>query len=96
MARNETLKIGQYEWTQLTNADITSAVFQVNGAHNVMIAGTVGEVAPTSRKDGLIFPADSFEGEASRSLADLFPGISATRLYAKSLNGGSSVFISHA
>lgn len=95
MARNDTVDVGQYAWTQITNANITGATFQITGANGVRIMGTVGEVAPTDPEDGIIY--EPRQGEAaSRTLADIFPGVSANRIYARSIAGASRVFISHA
>lgn len=95
MAKRETETVGQYEWTEITDNDITSATFQVTGAHDVRVMGTLGSVPPTDPEDGLVFEARTLDGVTARSLADLFPGTVVTRLYARSLNGGSKIFISH-
>ena len=93
MAKNGTETVGKFGWTEITDNDITSATFQVTGAHDVRVMGTVGSVAPTNPTDGILF--EVFDGVTNRTLADLFPGVAATRLYAKSRNGGSKIFISH-
>ena len=93
MAKNETETVGQDFWTEITDNDVSSATFQVTGPNDVRIIGTVGAAVPTSTDDGIIYP--SGEGETLRTLAELFPGIVATRLYAKSLTANSKVFISH-
>jgi len=95
MEKHGTKVVGQYDWTEITDNDITSATFQVTGAHDVRVMGTVGAVAPTDPDDGVVFVAKDFDGVTKRTMDDLFPGIAATRLYARSLNGGSKIFISH-
>lgn len=94
MAKNETVVVNKDAWTEITDNDITAATWQIIGANSVRIMGTVGAVAPTDPVDGVLY--DPQQGEAGRSLSDLFPGIAANRLYARSTHGDSKVFISHA
>ena len=95
MARNETLVIPSTYWLELTANDITSATFQVTGAHDARLMGAVGQNIPIEPHDGVVYRSDMFDGETDRSLAELFPGISATRLYARALTGTTKIFISH-
>lgn len=94
MARNETIVVNQDSWTQLTNADVTTATWQTTGPADVYIMGAASAVAPVASVDGLIY--EVLQGELGRTLADVFSGITPVRLYAKSTNGNSKVFISHA
>lgn len=93
MAQNTTISLTAGEWTQLTDADITSITFQNTGNYAVFIKGTAGATAPTDRTGAVRY--DTYEGERNALLSDLFPGISATRVYAFSF-GTTSVMVSHA
>ena len=96
MAQNTTIVVNKDAWTLLTDSNITAAAFQITGANAVRVLGVVGAVLPASTsEDGFIYEVR--QGETTlRTLLDIFPGIAATRLYARSIGGGSKVFISHA
>ena len=95
MAQDTEIKVNQYTWTQLSDADITAATWFIAGPNAVRFQGTVGAVAPTDPLDGITYKLG--EGEIStRTLADIWPGLAADRLYAKSIGGDSKVKISHA
>lgn len=96
MAQNTTITVNKDSWTLLTDSNISAATWQVSGANAVRIVGTAGATQPSSTsQDGIIYEVR--EGETTlRTLADIFPGVTATRLYGKSIGGGSKVFISHA
>ena len=93
MSKNETVVVNQNVWTEITDNDMTIATFQVTGANDVFLSGTVGAVVPAKPYDGLVYQVG--DGEASRTMADLFPGVGATRLYAKSRTANSKIFIIH-
>ena len=94
MAQNTTKTIPTGVWTQLTDANVTAITFQVRPtAFGVFIKGTTGATAPTNT-DGAIYYPPNF-GEANVSLADLFPGIAAVRVWALS-DAPSLVMVSHA
>ena len=98
MAKNGPVTVNQYTWTEITANNITEATWQVIGAYDVQVQGTNGQTAPTEPLDGITYLRKGQDGESTlRSLAVLWPGIAgANRLYAKSIGGGSKVFISHA
>lgn len=81
---------------QLASADsvVTGITVSNLGNEDIKIMGTVGAVAPTT-EDGIILkPGDNIG--AATTLADLFPGVAATRLYAKTDGRPGTLFISHA
>jgi len=96
MAQQATIEVNKDAWTLLTDSDITAAAFQITGANAVRILGVVGASQPLlTSEDGFIYEVR--QGESTlRTLLDIYPGIAATRLYGKSIGGGSKVFISHA
>lgn len=93
MAQNTTITLAAETWTQLTDANITSITFQNISGYHVMVKGTTSAVAPTD-DDGAI-RYNPGQGERNVLLSDLFPGISATRVYAYAPNG-AEVMVSHA
>lgn len=93
MARNTTLIIPAQTWTQLTDADVTSITFQNTAGYYMLVKGTAGATAPTD-DDGAI-RYNPGQGELNTALADLFPGISATRVYVYAPTGGE-MMVSHA
>jgi hypothetical protein len=93
MAQNTTIALASRTWTQLTNTDATSATFMNLGPATVYIKGTVGATPPTDTLGGLAY--EPGQGELNTSLANMWPGIAATRLYAYS-GTPTEVMISHA
>lgn len=93
MAQNTSIQIPRYEWTQITDADVAAITFQNVGGNSIAIKGTVDATAPTNADGALRYHQG--RGERNVSLADLFPGIAAVRLWAYS-EGGSHVAVSHA
>jgi hypothetical protein len=96
MAQNTTVSFDIADgWTQLTDANITAITFQVRTGGTVLIQATSGATAPSADEGSLTYKTG--QGEANRSLADLFPGVSgANRVYAKAAGSNASVFVSHA
>lgn len=92
MAQNTTLTIGP-TWTLMTNADVTNITFQ-NDGFKLLVSGTETASAP-SDDDGSLVYSDG-EGEANAALSDLFPGITAVRVYGRSIYGTCRVMVSHA
>lgn len=93
MAQNTTVDVGS-EWVQLTNADITTTIsFQNQGHRKIYVKGTASASAPTTIDGAIEYEAGM--GEAAVSLDDLFPGLSAVRLYAIGGASSSRVFVSH-
>lgn len=94
MAQNTTITLEAGVWTQLTDADVTSITFQNTGGYHILVAGTVGATAPTNTNGALRY--NPGQGERNVALSDLFPGISATRVYALCSAGSVGVTVSHA
>ena len=93
MAQNTTITLTAGQWTQLTNADANSVTFQNTGGYHILLKGTTDATAPTDNTGAI--RANPGQGELNVLLADLFPGISAARLWAYS-EQAVGVFISHA
>lgn len=80
MAQNTDITLTANTWTQLTNADVTSITFQNKGTYHIFVKGTAGATAPTNDNGAVRY--NPGQGERNVSLADLFPGIAATRVWA--------------
>ena len=93
MAQNTTLSVPAGTWTQITDADVTSITFQVSGDAIAYIAGAAGTTAPTDTVGAIRYSPN--QGELNAPLADLFPGISAARVWVFATSN-ISVFVSHA
>ena len=94
MARHATPRIEADTWTQLTDANVTAITFQNLAVTGVHIMATVGAVAPTNFA-GAVFYAGG-HGEYALPLADLAPGLAATRVYCYSPGKAANVAVSHA
>ena len=94
MAQNLNIALPKETWTQLSNADITAITFQNIGQDDIVVMGTASAVAPTDVNDGIRYAVGY--GEANKSLADLFPGITAVRVYAYAVGAAGGAFVSHA
>lgn len=94
MPSQTTITLPAGVWTQLTSADVTAIRVQNLSGDYMSIMGTAGAVAPSSRLGEIVlFPGSGID--ASTTLAQLFPGVAATRVYALSVGGGSAS-VSHA
>lgn len=94
MPQNTTIAVGP-SWQMLTDANVTEATLQNIGSGPIYVTGTNGTGAPPVDSLGVIYRPG--EGEASRPLAEMFPGVSGVnRLWAKSPFFATQVFISHA
>ena len=93
MAQNTDITLPIAAWTQLTDADITVITFQNKSGNFIFVKGTASATAPTDDNGAIRY--NPGQGELKTSLADLFPGISATRLYAYAPTG-AEVMVSHA
>ena len=94
MPRDDTVTLAPQTWTQLTANDVTAITFQVRNGP-VYIVPTVGATPPTDISDGFVY--ETGEGEVAIALADLAPGIAATRVYAYgAIPFGAQVRVSHA
>jgi hypothetical protein len=100
-ATNNMTSIPPREWTQLTTADATAVAVQnfnsPNGGAAVYLIATAGAVVPTATPSAL--GCKRLEGgqiiAADLTLAQLWPGISGTRLYAY-CDQPAQVSVSHA
>ena len=93
MPQNTDVVLPIATWTQLTDADVTAITFQNKSGNYILVKGTVGAVAPTD-DDGAV-RYNPGQGERNVSMSDLFPGLSATRVYAYAPTG-AEVMVSHA
>lgn len=93
MAQNTTITLTAGAWTQLTDADVTSITFQNTGGYHVLVKGTTDATAPTDTTGAVRY--NPGQGERNVALSDLFPGISAVRLWAFSSQAVGMV-VSHA
>lgn len=94
MPQNTTITV-EAAWELLTDTNVTEITFQNIAPGAVYVTATNGTTPPSASAEGLIYR--SFEGEAKRPLADLFPGVSgANRVWARSTSTDAKVFVSHA
>lgn len=93
MAQNTTVSIPEKTWTQLTDADVTAITFQNKSGYHILVKGTTSASAPTDLDGAIRY--NPGQGELNTALSDMFPGISAVRLYAYAPEG-ASVMVSHA
>lgn len=92
-ARNTTLNLTAGAWSQLTDNDVTNITFQNRGQTDIYIAGTASASEPANRLTAIKYAPG--QGERNASLSDLFPGISAVRVYAVA-DSNIEVYVSHA
>ena len=95
MAAKNTNVVLDGNWLLASDDALVTGVTLSNlGNEDVIIMGTVGAVVPTD-EDGIVLkPGDNIG--PSTTLALLFPGVAATRLYAKTGGRPGTLFISHA
>lgn len=95
MPQNTTISV-ESAWELLTDANVTEITFQNIGTGAIYVNGTVGDTTPPNAAEfGVLYRPG--EGEAGKTLADLFPGVSGVnRLWAKSASTDARVFVSHA
>lgn len=94
MPQNNPVTI-QRTWTQITDADVTSITFQNRGSMPIEVIATPNASAPSEDAVGIIYAGG--QGEANRSLSDLFPGVATPRrLWGRADSGTRQVFVSHA
>jgi len=83
-------------WTRLTDsvANVTSITIANRGATKVVIQGTTGAAPTSGTKDGIeLLPGMIL---VNQPLGDLFPGVSATQVWARSTTVRNGiVFVSH-
>jgi len=93
MAQNTNISVPKEAWTQLTDADVSSITFQNKSGNFVLIKGTTSASTPTDADGAIRY--NPGQGELNTALSDMFPGITAVRLYAYAPEG-ASVMVSHA
>ena len=93
MAQNTNKTIAAGSWTQLTDADITSITFQNAGDDRIFVKGTADATEPTDLNGAVGY--NPWQGERNVALSDLFPGISAVRVWAYCPED-ATVVVSHA
>ena len=81
MPRSTDITLEPHVWTQLTNADVTAIRAQMRGTGSYIIKGAVGQVPPTDGK-GAIELLEKDVLTPQYTLADLWPGMGANRVYA--------------
>lgn len=91
-ARNTTLTLTAGTWLQLTDNNVTSITFQNKSGVDIWVAGTTSASAPSNRLSAVRYGPG--QGERNAFLSDLFPGITAVRVYAIADSNGE-VYVSH-
>lgn len=95
MPKNASDPIPVDQFVELTAHDATSVTFQNIGEAVVVIAATSNPSAPASDTRGIRYAPG--QGEVSRPIAQLFPGVTgAVRLWARAVSLPSRVYTSHA
>lgn len=92
MPQNTNVTVNDDDWTQLTNADATNVTFQVQTSACMIKRAT--STKPTDF-DGA-FKYQAGEGEINKAIADIAPGATGSRLWARSNSGACVVAVSHA
>lgn len=93
MSQNTTITLTAGAWTQLTDANVTSITFQNISGYHILVKGTTDATTPTDALGSIRY--NPGQGELNTGLSDLFPGISAARVWAF-CDQAASVFVSHA
>lgn len=93
MAQNTDVTLSIATWTQLTDADVTAITFQNKSGNYILVKGTTSASTPTNDDGALRY--NPGQGERDVFLSELFPGISAVRVYAYAPTG-AEVMVSHA
>ena len=92
MAQNTNISVPKEAWTQLTDADVSSVTFQNKSGNFVLIKGATSASTPTDADGAIRY--NPGQGELNTLMSDLFPGITAVRLYAYAPEG-ASLMVSH-
>ena len=80
MPQNTTISIPPQTWVLLTETDSPTMSFQIlQSLSGVHLKGAVGETTPADIAGSFVY--NQQEGEYGITLAEMFPGLSATRLY---------------
>ncbi len=93
MASVTDISLTQNAWTQLTADDATKITFQNLTGPQILVKGAASATAPTDKTGAKRYEIG--EGENGKSLADMFPGITAVRVYAWTGADGVKVSVEH-
>lgn len=93
MARNTTITAARGVMTELTNSDATSITFQVLSGSGYVI-GATDDTPPENISGGLHYKFG--QGEMNVPLSEMFPNLSAVRLFIFSDSDAISVAVHHA
>jgi hypothetical protein len=80
MPQNTDIVLTAYDWTLLTDANVSTVTFQNRGEYYILVKGTTDTTKPTDDNGSIRY--NPGQGELNTLLADLFPGIAAVRLWA--------------
>ena len=80
MPQNTDIVLTAYDWTLLTDANVSTVTFQNRGEYYILVKGTTDTTKPTNDNGSIRY--NPGQGELNTLLADLFPGIAAVRLWA--------------
>ena len=98
-ATHQSIELTPLDWTQVTTADVSSAALQNKTGYGILVLATAGATKPATTPAVLAtayeyLPNAGFD--ATRTLAEMFPGITgANRLWVYTPMGGR-VVCSHA
>ena len=93
MAQNTTLTVPANTWTLITSNDVSALTFHNQSFYTLQVKGTIGAVTPANFEASVEYGPG--QGEINSVLADLWPGIAATRVYVFCTNI-AKVMVSHA
>jgi hypothetical protein len=80
MPQNTDIVLTANDWTLLTDANVSRVTFQNRGEYYILIKGTTDTTKPTNDNGAVRY--NPGQGELNTLMADLFPGITAVRLWA--------------
>ena len=80
MPQNTDIVLTAYDWTLLTDDNVSTVTFQNRGEYYILVKGTTDTTKPTNDNGSIRY--NPGQGELNTLLADLFPGIAAVRLWA--------------
>jgi hypothetical protein len=80
MPQNTDIVLTANDWTLLTDTDVSRVTFQNRGEYYILIKGTINTTKPTNDNGSVRY--NPGQGELNTLLSDLFPGITAVRVWA--------------
>lgn len=92
MAQHTTLTIPANTWTLITSNDVSSLTFQNQSFYTLQVKGTSGAVPPSDFMG--VSEYGPGQGEINSALADMWPGLSANRVYVFCTNI-AKILVSH-